>query len=34
MKGSMSIGTAPNPEAFVRANYMKMLTTYTSPHAR
>jgi dihydroorotate dehydrogenase (fumarate) len=34
MKGSMSIGTAPNPEAFVRANYMKMLTTYTSPLAR
>ena len=30
MKGSMSIGTAANPDAFVRANYMKMLTTYTS----
>ncbi|MGI9666468.1 MAG: dihydroorotate dehydrogenase-like protein [Acidimicrobiia bacterium] len=30
MKGSMSIGSAPNPEAFVRANYMKILTTYTS----
>jgi dihydroorotate dehydrogenase (fumarate) len=30
MKGSMSIGTAPNPDAFVRANYMKILTTYTS----
>ena len=34
MRGSMSIGTAPNPDAFVRANYMKMLTTYTSAHAR
>jgi dihydroorotate dehydrogenase (fumarate) len=33
MKGSMSIGTAPNPDAFVRANYMKMLTTYTSKGA-
>lgn len=30
MKGSMSIGAAANPDAFVRANYMKMLTTYTS----
>ena len=30
MKGSMSIGTASNPDAFVRANYMKMLTTYSS----
>lgn len=31
MKGSMSIASAANPDAFVRANYMKMLTTYTSP---
>jgi dihydroorotate dehydrogenase (fumarate) len=30
MQGSMSIGTAPNPDAFVRANYMKMLVTYWS----
>ena len=30
MKGSMAIGTAANPDAFVRANYMKILTTYTS----
>jgi dihydroorotate dehydrogenase (fumarate) len=30
LKGSMSIGASPNPDAFVRANYMKMLTTYTT----
>ena len=30
MQGSMSIGSAPNPDAFVRANYMKMLVTYWS----
>ena len=30
MKGSMSIGSSPTPDAFVRANYMKMLTTYTT----
>ena len=30
MKGSMSIAAAANPDAFVRANYMKILTTYTS----
>lgn len=30
MKGSMSIGSAANPDEFVRANYMKILTTYTS----
>jgi dihydroorotate dehydrogenase (fumarate) len=30
LRGSMSLHTAPNPEAFTRANYMKMLTTYTS----
>lgn len=34
MKGSMSLASAPNPDVFVRANYMKMLTTYTSPAAR
>jgi dihydroorotate dehydrogenase (fumarate) len=33
MKGSMAIGTASNPDAFVRANYMKILTTYTSDMA-
>lgn len=30
LKGSMSIGASPNPDAFVRANYMKMLTTYSA----
>lgn len=30
MQGSMALGTAPNPDAFVRANYMKMLVTYWS----
>ncbi|MDJ0790909.1 MAG: dihydroorotate dehydrogenase-like protein [Acidimicrobiia bacterium] len=30
MKGSMAIGSSANPDAFVRANYMKILTTYTS----
>jgi len=30
MQGSMSMGSAPNPDAFVRANYMKMLVTYAS----
>jgi dihydroorotate dehydrogenase (fumarate) len=30
MQGSMCVGTAPNPDAFVRANYMKMLVTYWS----
>ena len=30
LKGSMSIGSSANPDAFVRANYMKMLTTYTT----
>lgn len=30
MKGSMSIKSAANPDAFIRANYMKMLTTYAS----
>jgi dihydroorotate dehydrogenase (fumarate) len=31
MRGSMAVGSAPNPDAFVRANYMKMLITYTNP---
>ncbi len=31
LRGSMAIGNAPNPDAFVRANYMKMLVTYTTP---
>jgi len=30
LRGSMSIGSSPNPGAFVRANYMKMLTTYAT----
>jgi len=31
LRGSMAIGNAPNPDAFVRANYMKMLVSYTTP---
>jgi dihydroorotate dehydrogenase (fumarate) len=31
LRGSMAIGNAPNPDAFVRANYMKMLVAYTTP---
>ena len=34
LRGSMCVGSAPNPEAFVRANYMKMLVTYTSQGVR
>lgn len=30
LRGSMSQLAVPNPEAFERANYMQMLTTYTS----
>lgn len=30
MQGSMSIGAAANPDAFIRANYMKMLVTFAS----
>ena len=30
LRGSMCFGAAPNPEAFVRANYMEMLVTYTA----
>jgi len=30
MRGSMSLRSAPNPDAFTRCNYMKMLVTYTS----
>mgnify|MGYP001816908012 CR=1 FL=1 len=29
MKGSMSMASAPNPDGYIRANYMRMLTTYT-----
>ena len=31
LRGSMCFGSAPNPEAFIRANYMEMLVTYTAP---
>lgn len=31
LRGSMAMGNAPDPDAFVRANYMKMLVTYTTP---
>jgi dihydroorotate dehydrogenase (fumarate) len=31
LRGSMAMGNAPNPDAFVRANYMKMLVSYTTP---
>jgi dihydroorotate dehydrogenase (fumarate) len=30
LRGSMSLGAAPNAESFVRANYMDMLVNYTS----
>ncbi len=33
MKGSMSMASAPNPDGFIRANYMRMLATYTSAYA-
>ena len=29
MKGSMSMASAPNPDGFIRSNYMRMLTSYT-----
>jgi dihydroorotate dehydrogenase (fumarate) len=29
MQGSMSMAGAPNPDAFVRSNYMKMLASYS-----
>jgi dihydroorotate dehydrogenase (fumarate) len=32
MKGSMSMASAPNPDGYIRANYMRMLTTYTGPN--
>ncbi len=32
MKGSVSQESVPDPVAFERANYMKMLTSYTSPY--
>lgn len=31
MKGSMSMASAPNPDAFIRSNYMRVLASYTSP---
>jgi len=31
LRGSMCFGSAPNPDAFVRANYLEMLVTYTAP---
>lgn len=34
LRGSMSLESAPNPEAFMRANYMKTLVTYTPPSVR
>ena len=30
-RGSMSLGAAPNPSAYERANYMKTITSYASP---
>ena len=33
MKGSMSLAAAANPDGFIRANYMRMLTTYTSAYS-
>jgi dihydroorotate dehydrogenase (fumarate) len=30
LKGSMSLSSAPNPDAFIRSNYMKELASYTS----
>ena len=34
LRGSMSLGTAPNAESFVRANYMQMLVGYTGDGRR
>ncbi len=31
MKGSMSMASAPNPDGFIRSNYMRVLASYTSP---
>ena len=33
LKGSMSLRAAPNPDAFIRSNYMKELASYTSDGA-
>ncbi len=30
LRGSMSMGSAPNPDRFVRANYMRVLASYTA----
>lgn len=32
MKGSMSLRKVPNPVAYARANYAKLLTTFSSPY--
>ena len=32
MKGSMSMRNVPNPVAFARANYARLVTSYTSPY--
>jgi dihydroorotate dehydrogenase (fumarate) len=32
MKGSMSMGNVPNPVAFARANYARLVTSFTSPY--
>jgi dihydroorotate dehydrogenase (fumarate) len=29
LRGSMSMNAAPNPDAFIRSNYMKELSSYT-----
>ncbi len=31
MKGSMSMASAPNPDGFIRSNYMRVLASYTTP---
>ncbi len=30
LRGSMSMGSAPHPDRFVRANYMRVLASYTA----
>ena len=32
MKGSMSMRNVPNPVAFARANYARLVTSFTSPY--
>ncbi len=31
MKGSMSMASAPNPDGFIRSNYMRVLASYSTP---